>query len=477
MTTQNQLLREALHDIEQAHDLSLDLDHYAARQVLVSLADKIKVALAAQPAEGQPPEGFVSGQTYKQLFELNEKNAERILALEDELDALKSAQPADGGEDDGNPLSKRCYTMSESHLSGYRLIVGFESLGDAQAAHSWVANIGRPTPPSSKPAEGGDVVFVPPNVDIAEAKRVYAALRGSRVNYDVEQQAAEILWNFITLYLTPPASQEQTDLRLVTFVREVALGAYMSVEAMLRAKELLHQIDGACQSRSAKSDQQAGLMLTDATQASQEQSDAATTAGMQSAMGNLSRLVDEATVLLSQLRTMVDDMHEQWSIGGVPERGEFPLLDRVDDWLSARPSQEQAQQPSVTVRYDLSPAMVEGAIRDRLIAMGWTPPLQQPKPQPLPDGWVPLTIEHEPGYPEDVAFGPQRMMDRLKKWLDRYFEMLNQPKPQPITVDEVAERLAEFPLLRGIASVDIHELMFLIRMVEAHHGITIDKEA
>lgn len=103
MTDQNQLLREALHDIEQAHDLSLDLDHYAARQVLVSLADKIKVALAAQPAEGQPPEGFVSGQTYKQLFELNEKNAERILALEDELDALKSAQPADGGEDDGNP--------------------------------------------------------------------------------------------------------------------------------------------------------------------------------------------------------------------------------------------------------------------------------------------------------------------------------------------------------------------------------------
>lgn len=103
MTTQNQLLREALHDIEQAHDLSLDLDHYAARQVLVSLADKIKVALAAQPAEGQPPEGFVSGQTYKQLFELNEKNAERILALEDELDALKSAQPAEGGEADTGP--------------------------------------------------------------------------------------------------------------------------------------------------------------------------------------------------------------------------------------------------------------------------------------------------------------------------------------------------------------------------------------
>lgn len=39
----------------------------------------------------------------------------------------------------------------------------------------------------------------------------------------------------------------------------------------------------------------------------------------------------------------------------------------------------------------------------------------------LPEGWVPLTIEWEPGYPEDVAYGPQRMMGRLKKWLDKHF--------------------------------------------------------
>ncbi len=39
----------------------------------------------------------------------------------------------------------------------------------------------------------------------------------------------------------------------------------------------------------------------------------------------------------------------------------------------------------------------------------------------VPDGWVPLTIEWDPGYPEEVAFGPQRMMDRLKKWLDAHF--------------------------------------------------------
>ncbi|MGQ3051053.1 MAG: hypothetical protein ACT6S0_04650 [Roseateles sp.] len=39
----------------------------------------------------------------------------------------------------------------------------------------------------------------------------------------------------------------------------------------------------------------------------------------------------------------------------------------------------------------------------------------------IPADWTPLRLEWEPGYPEDVAFGPQRMMDRLKKWLDRYF--------------------------------------------------------
>lgn len=42
-----------------------------------------------------------------------------------------------------NPFASRCYTMSESHLSGHRLIVGFEKLGDAQDAHEWVSRQGR----------------------------------------------------------------------------------------------------------------------------------------------------------------------------------------------------------------------------------------------------------------------------------------------------------------------------------------------
>lgn len=39
-------------------------------------------------------------------------------------------------------------------------------------------------------------------------------------------------------------------------------------------------------------------------------------------------------------------------------------------------------------------------------------------------GWIPLRIEYEPGYPEDVAFGTQRQMDRLKKWLDKHLANL-----------------------------------------------------
>ena len=34
----------------------------------------------------------------------------------------------------------------------------------------------------------------------------------------------------------------------------------------------------------------------------------------------------------------------------------------------------ELQRESVTVRYDLSPAQTESAIRDALIRMGWTPP-------------------------------------------------------------------------------------------------------
>ena len=68
--------------------------------------------------------------------------------------ALRPAVEPMTPEQQPNPFSKRCYTMSESHLSGYRLIVGFEHLEDAQDAHTFVANTGRRHGITAK-AEGG----------------------------------------------------------------------------------------------------------------------------------------------------------------------------------------------------------------------------------------------------------------------------------------------------------------------------------
>jgi hypothetical protein len=41
----------------------------------------------------------------------------------------------------------------------------------------------------------------------------------------------------------------------------------------------------------------------------------------------------------------------------------------------------------------------------------------------IPADWLPLRLEWEPGYPEDVAFGPTHLMERLKKWLEKFFAM------------------------------------------------------
>ena len=60
-----------------------------------------------------------------------------------------------------NPFASRCYTMSESHLSGHRLIVGFEKLGDAQDAHEWVARQGRGDFTHPAPSVPDGYVLVP----------------------------------------------------------------------------------------------------------------------------------------------------------------------------------------------------------------------------------------------------------------------------------------------------------------------------
>ena len=79
------------------------------------------------------------------------------------------------------------------------------------------------------------------------------------------------------------------------------------------------------------------------------QGEQATIAGLDAANGHLSILLDDSVLMLKQLRQMVDDLHERWSNGGKPERGEFELLDRVDDWLSCRPVSMLSTPPATNV--------------------------------------------------------------------------------------------------------------------------------
>lgn len=86
----------------------------------------------------------------------------------------------------------------------------------------------------------------------------------------------------------------------------------------------------------------------------------------------------------------------------------------------------------------------------RVVTLYTRPTPAKPVSSSLPSGWVPLTITYEGQYPEEVAYGPQVMMDRLGKWLGRYFEWrLKAPaQPAPVVPDvqrEIAAALALFP--------------------------------
>lgn len=65
-----------------------------------------------------------------------------------------------------------------------------------------------------------------------------------------------------------------------------------------------------------------------------------------------------------------------------------------------------------------------GLVWDAMLAASPTPPAEQaaPKAAPtLPEGWTDCTIEFGNDGPEVVAYGPKRMMNRLAKWLGKYF--------------------------------------------------------
>ena len=64
------------------------------------------------------------------------------------------------------------------------------------------------------------------------------------------------------------------------------------------------------------------------------------------------------------------------------------------------------------------------------------------KAEVLPAGWVPCTITYEGQYPEDVAYGPKIMMDRLKNWLGRYFALKAEVQAEQVADDSINRAFA-----------------------------------
>lgn len=118
-------------------------------------------------------DAFGDADDFASLFELTQK----MRALRTAIQQAEAQQPATPEPVvSRNPFASRCYTMSESHLSGHRLIVGFEKLGDAQDAHEWVARQGR-----------GDFTHPAPSVpdDVVRDAERYRFIRDADVSDDL----------------------------------------------------------------------------------------------------------------------------------------------------------------------------------------------------------------------------------------------------------------------------------------------------
>ena len=62
----------------------------------------------------------------------------------------------------------------------------------------------------------------------------------------------------------------------------------------------------------------------------------------------------------------------------------------------------------------------------------------------LPAGWATLMITYDGQHAEEVAYGPQILMDRLRKWLDRYFAMLTTPATVAGQCEDAIELLGKY---------------------------------
>lgn len=129
-------------------------------------------------------------------------------------------------------------------------------------------------------------------------------------------------------------------------------------------------------------------------------------------------------------------------------------LTEARDWFE---SQAKAVSKGCGSSYELHDLRVQRDALDVVLASA-----AAPAGATLPEGWVPLVITHEGQYPEEVAYGPQRMMDRLGKWLRKYFDFVAAAKEQPAPpADSVLEDAARLDWLESQSQVNIERVRYL----------------
>lgn len=98
----------------------------------------------------------------------------------------------------------------------------------------------------------------------------------------------------------------------------------------------------------------------------------------------------------------------------------------------------------------------------------------------MPSGWVSCTIEFDGSGPEEVAYGPKIMMDRLAKWLGKHFErtIAEKAAPQPVAREPLTDSQAQagaVPMSHDEAKALVRKYgndpLHLVLQVERHHGI------
>lgn len=86
------------------------------------------------------------------VLEVRMSRAMSVTEINELAERLNMALMASASETPADPLAKRCYVMSEPHLSGYRVVIGFAFLQDASEAHQWIVDRTRGAPEKA----GGD---------------------------------------------------------------------------------------------------------------------------------------------------------------------------------------------------------------------------------------------------------------------------------------------------------------------------------